>query len=39
MILAEEESHGGASADSSADYSLEEAGVQMDWEDDLNDDL
>ena len=39
MILAEEESHGGASVDSSADYSLEEASVQMDWEDDDLDDL
>ena len=34
MILAEEESHGGASVDSSADYSQEDAAHQMDWNDD-----
>ena len=38
MILAEEESHGGASVDSSADYSHEDAGVSMDWEDEISED-
>ena len=35
MILVEEESHGGASVDSSTDYSHEDLGThQMDWNDD-----